>query len=85
MAASNKLKNFIIDYLKIQSARMPDLNLLRELCKDTAPKHIIRIIAGCTRHNIRYELKDIPESLREDWKDDNRTCLHVAAEDGDCA
>mgnify|MGYP001794708882 CR=1 FL=1 len=83
MSAMNRLKEFIVNYLIIQSVRTPDLNLLRELCKDTAPKHIIRIIRGCTRHNIRYELKDIPESLREGWKDDNRTCLHVAAEDGD--
>ena len=83
MSASKQLKEFIVDYLKIQSARTPDLNLLRELCKNSAPKHIIRIIRGCTRHNIRYELKDIPEPLREDWKDDSRTCLHVAAEDGD--
>ena len=81
MSASKQLKEFIVDYLKIESARTPDLNLLGELCKNAAPKHIIRIIAGCTRHNIRYELKDTPESLREDWKDDNRTCLHVAVED----
>ena len=83
MSASNQLKEFIVDYLRIQSFRTPDLNRLKDLCKDTAPKHIIRIIRGCTRHNIRYELKDTPESLREDWKDENRTCLHMAAEDED--
>ena len=78
-----KLKEFIVDYLKVQTARTPDLNLLRALCKNATPKHIFRIIRGCTRHNIRYELKDTPESLREDWKDDKRTCLHMAAEDED--
>ena len=83
MSASNQLKEFIVEYLRVQSFRTPDFNLLKELCKNTAPKHIIRIIRGCTRHNIRYELKDTPESLLKDYENDHRTCLHVAAGDKD--
>ena len=83
MSASNQLKEFIVDYLKIQSARTPDLNLLRGLCKSAAPKHIIRIVRGCTRRSIRHELTDTPVSLLKDYENDDRTCLHVAAEDGD--
>ena len=81
MSAVNRLKEFIVDYLRIQSVRTPDLNFLRELCKDTAPQHIYTIIKECTRHSIRHELKDTPESLLKDYETDHSTCLHVAAKD----
>ena len=81
MSAVHRLKEFIVDYLRIQSVRTPDLNFLRELCKDTAPQHIYTIIKECTRHNIRHELKDTPESLLKDYETDHSTCLHVAAKD----
>ena len=82
MSASDKLTKFIVDYLKIKiSIRTPDLNLLRKLCKDTPPQHIYTIIKECTRHNIRHELKDTPESLLKDYENDHSTCLHVAAKD----
>mgnify|MGYP001794589153 CR=1 FL=1 len=81
MSAINKLKEFVVDYLRIRSVQIPDLNLLKELCKNTASEHIYTIIKKCTRHNIRHELKDIPESLLKDYEKDYKTCLHVAAED----
>ena len=82
MSASDKLTKFIVNYLKIKiGIRTPDLKLLRKLCKDTPPQHIYTIIKECTRHNIRHELKDTPDSLLKDYENDDRTCLHVAAKD----
>mgnify|MGYP001803369171 CR=1 FL=1 len=57
MSASSKLKEFIVDYLKIKTVRTPDLDLLRELCKDTPPDDIYKFVERCTRHKIRHELR----------------------------
>ena len=81
MSPINVLQDFVIDYLKIISVRTPDLKLLKKLCNNTAPLHIYTIIKGCTRHNIRHELRDTPESLLKDYENDHRTCLHVAVQD----